>query len=288
MALRGLLGEDAPISASTVARWKEKWHAEGEAWRQQRLDDLPVISLWVDGIYVKAGPGRERAALLGAIAGWADRRKVVGAVTPGHRESVESWSEVLRDLQDRGMNPPQAVIADGHWGIWGALRNIWPNADAQGCWNHKILNVLDKLPRPQQAAAKSMLRGVASAPPQAQAEQQRRAFEGGCGKHGYTEAAETLKRDGEQMTTFYRYPNEHSVPLRGTNIVESPLAALRLRTDGAKRFKEVERATVVIWKMLMGAHKRFRRLNPPELLAKVNAGVEYKDGVEVMREEVAV
>ena len=54
-------------------------------------------------------------------------------------------------------------------------------------------------------------------------------------------------------------------------MVESPFAALRLRTDAAKRFKKVERATAVIWKMLMVAQKRFRRLSAPELLAKVYA-----------------
>lgn len=48
------------------------------------------------------------------------------------------------------------------------------------------------------------------------------------------------------MGTFYRYPKEHGVHLRTTNVVESPLAMLRLRTDAAKRFKRVDRATAVI------------------------------------------
>jgi putative transposase len=129
LALRGLLGEAASISASTVARLKEKWHAEWEAWCQQRLDDWPVVYLWVDGIYVKAGLEKERAALLVVIAGLVDGRKVVVTVTPGHRESIESWSEVLRALRDRGMNPPKLVVGDGNLGIWGALRNVWPEAD---------------------------------------------------------------------------------------------------------------------------------------------------------------
>ncbi len=287
LALRGLLGEEAPISASTVARLKEKWHAEWEAWRPQRLDDLQVVYLWVDGIYGKAGLEKERAALRVVIAGLVDGRKVVVAVAPGHRESIESWSEVLRDLRDRGMNPPKLVVGDGNLGIWGALRNVWPEADQQRCWNHKVLNVRDQLPRTPHGAAQSMLSAMAYAPTQAQAEQKRREFEAWCHKHGYTKAADTLSRDWEQMLTFYRYPREHWVHLRTTNIVESPLAALRLRTDAAKRFKRVERATAVIWKMLMVAQKKFRRLNAPELLAKVYAGVEYKDGIEVTREGAA-
>jgi len=49
-ALRGLLGEGAPLSASTVARLKEKWQAERAAWQARRLDDLKVVYLWVDGV----------------------------------------------------------------------------------------------------------------------------------------------------------------------------------------------------------------------------------------------
>ena len=91
-----------------MARLKEQRQAEWEAWRRQRLDGLRVVCLWVDGVYVKVGLERERTALLVAVAGLVDGRKVVVAVTPGYRESVKSWSEVLRDLRDRGVNAPTA------------------------------------------------------------------------------------------------------------------------------------------------------------------------------------
>lgn len=287
LALRGLLGEEAPLSASTVARLKAKWEAEWEAWRKQPLDGLEAVYLWVDGIYVKAGLEKERAALLVAIAARSDGRKVVVAVVPGYRESTESWAALLRDLREGGLRAPRLVIGDGHLGIWGALRNVWPEADEQRCWNHKVTNVLDQLPRAGRAVAKEMLGRIVYARSRAEAERRRREFEDGCRSRGYTKAAETLGRDWERMLTFYRYPKEHWVHIRTTNVVESPFAALRLRTDAAKRFKKVERATAVIWKMLMVAQKRFRRLNAPELLAKVYAGVQYEDGVEVTREEAA-
>lgn len=152
LALRGLLGDDAPVSAATVARLKDRWQADWDAWRTQRLDDLEVVYLWVDGIDVKAGLEREKAALLVVVAGCSDGRKVVVAVTPGHRKSTESWSAVLRDLRARGMPCPRLVVGDGHLGVWAALRNVYPDAGEQRCWNHKVLNVLDKLPRAQHVA----------------------------------------------------------------------------------------------------------------------------------------
>ncbi len=50
------------------------------------------------------------------------------------------------------------------------MRNVWPEADEQRCWNHKVLNVLEQLPRRGQAVAKSMLRAIAYAPTRAEAE----------------------------------------------------------------------------------------------------------------------
>ena len=91
------------------------------------------------------------------------------------------------------------------------------------------------------------------------------------------------------MITFYDFPKEHWQHLRTTNPVESPFAALRLRTDAAKRYKRVDRAIAVIWKMLMVAEQRFRRLKAPELIEDVYLGAQYVDGIvsETMAEKVA-
>lgn len=56
------------------------------------------------------------------------------------------------------------------------------------------------------------------------------------------------------------------------------LAALRLRTDAAKRYKRVDRAMAVIWKMLMVAEQRFRRVKSPDLMTDVYLGTRYVDG----------
>ena len=90
------------------------------------------------------------------------------------------------------------------------------------------------------------------------------------------------------MVTFYRFPQEHWAHLRTTNPLESPFAALRLRTDAAKRFKSAPNATAVMWKMLMIAEQRFRRLNAPELVREVYLGVKFVDGRRVNAENQEV
>lgn len=100
-------------------------------------------------------------------------------------------------------------------------------------------------------------------------------------------AAEMLNADWERMMTFYSFPKEHWQHIRTTNVVESPFAAMRLRTDAAKRFKKVENATAVIWKMMLIAEKRFRKLNAPELSQEVHRGVEFVDGVAIGKKKEA-
>jgi len=68
-------------------------------------------------------------------------------------------------------------------------------------------------------------------------------------------------------------------PLRSSN-VESPFATVRLRITTVKRFKKVENATALIWKLLQVAESTFRRLKGAELLPAVYAGTQYVDGIQ--------
>jgi len=285
LALRGLLGEGAPLSASTVARLKVGWQAEYELWRNRTLSDLDVVYLWVDGIYVKAGLEKEKAALLVAVGALRDGRKMILAVEAGHRESIESWSGILRDLKRRGMKAPRLVIGDGHLGIWGALSNVYPSVLEQRCWNHRIVNVLDKIGKKEQARASCLLTAIPYAQSREDAQELKEKFQQWCEEKALDGAARLIDVDWERMVAFYSFPKEHWKHLRTTNPVESPFAAVRLRTTAAKRYKKVENATAVIWKTLMIAQKQFRRLDAPELLAEVAEGVNYINGVKVREAE---
>ena len=285
LALRGLLGEGAPLSAASIARLKASWQAEYELWRSRSLADLEPVYLWVDGVYVKAGLEKDKAAILVVLAGGRDGRKVILAVEGGHRESTESWSALLRDLKRRGLRGPRLVIGDGHLGIWGALAAVFPMVAEQRCWNHRILNLLDKLPKRLQAEAKSLLTKMPYAATREVAERQKRAFQSWAARKGAAAVGQALDHDWARLVTFYQFPAAHWKHLRTTNPIESPFAAVRLRTTAAKRYKRVENATAVIWKTLLIAEQTFRRLDAPELLAEVAEGAVYVNGVRVQRTE---
>ena len=284
LAMRGLLGEGAPLSKSSIRRLRTGWTAEFEEWSQRRLEGREVVYVWADGIYVKAGLERDKAALLVVLGAMRDGTKEVLALRSGYRESVESWSEVLRDLKARGIEAPRLLRADGNAAIWGAVRQVWPEVGEQRCWNHKMRNVLDRLPQREQSEAKDLLRAVVYAPSRAEAVKAREVFARRY-RPWYPKAVDVLEDDWERMVAFYDFPEDHWKHLRTTNVVESPFAALRLRTTAAKRFKRVESATALIWKLLLVAEKRVRRLDAPHLLKDVFEGRKFEDGKPVSTQQ---
>lgn len=280
LALRGLLGDGAPLSASSIERLKAKWQFEYEVWKGQDLSSFEVVYQWADGIYVKAGLEKDKAALLVIIGALTTGKKVLLACESGYRESKESWGAVLRDLAARGLRFGRLTIADGHLGIWSALGELHPPGKEQRCWNHKITNVLDALPKRVRHGAGEYLKDIPYAETKQECGRLRDGFIVRYGKD-FPKAAETLTRDWERMVTFYGFPREHWVHIRTTNIVESPFSAVRLRTDAARRFKKVANATAMIWKLLRVAEKRFHRLKGHWLLKDVYEGKQFANGLAI-------
>jgi transposase-like protein len=176
LALRGLLGEGAPLSTGSIQRLKGKWQTEYKEWKQQDLSGVEVVYHWADGVYVKAGLEKDKAALLMIIGALTNGKKVLLACESGYRESKESWQGLLRDLKGRGLRLGRLTIADGHLGIWSALGEIHPEDEEQRCWNHKIRNVLDALPKRVRSEARESLGKIPYAESQKECERWRDAF----------------------------------------------------------------------------------------------------------------
>jgi len=146
----------------------------------------------VDGIYIKAGFEKDKLAMLVVLAALRDGQKVILAVESGYRESTESWAAILRDLKRRGLTAPKLVIGDGHLGIWGARAAVFSEAKGQRCWNHRLLNILDKLPLKRQAEARSLLTKIPYAETRRAAERAKRAFHTWAATRGHAEAGRAL------------------------------------------------------------------------------------------------
>lgn len=281
-ALRGLLGERAALSPSTVVRLKAHWESEYEAWRKRSLRDHRYAYLWCDGVYPKAGLQGDKTTFLIVLGVNENGEKEPLAIIEGYRESTESWAEVLRDLKGRGLTDPRLFAGDGALGLWSAIDKVYPKADHQRCWVHKMRNVLVHFPKRLQAEVKQLLRQMYNATTREQAETLMTQFAELYGRD-YPRAVECLLKDQDTLLTYFNYPQEHWVSLKTTNPIESIFATVKLRTNAARRIKSPRSALYLIFQLILRAQKRWRRLNAPHLVTKVLDGVKFEDGIEVKR-----
>ncbi len=168
-ALEGFFGSAAGLSASVITRLTTQWQAEQRAFAERRLDDRDFVYIWADGIHFNVRLEEARLCALVIVGVRADGTKELVAITDGHRESTDSWADLLRDLKRRGMRAPMVAVGDGALGFWAALRTVWPETTEQRCWVHKVANCLNALPKSVQPTARRMLAEIRDAEDRAHA-----------------------------------------------------------------------------------------------------------------------
>jgi putative transposase len=281
-ALTALLGKDAAgLSASAIGRLKDGWLDEHAAWQKRDLSARRYVYIWADGIHLEARLEDEKQCILVVIGATPEGRKELVGFTDGARESAHDWRELLFDLKRRGLDvSPELMVADGALGFWKAAGEVWPKAREQRCWVHKTANVLAKLPKSQQPKAKRALQEIWMAETKAGAET---AFDDFIESYSvkYEKAADCLEKDRDALLAFYDFPAEHWKHLRTTNPIESTFATVRHRTIRAKGCLSNKTALAMVFKLVEGAQKSWRRLDGHNQLPKLILGVKFSDGLEV-------
>jgi transposase-like protein len=284
-ALPVLLGEDAAgLSPSSIARLVSIWQDEYQAWKKRSLADRDYVYVWADGVHFGVRLEDERLCALVMIGARPDGTKEVIAVEDGYRESKDSWQELLRDLKKRGMRAPRVATGDGALGFWAAMRDVWPTTREQRCWVHKIANVLDKLPKGLQPKAKGKLHEAMNAPTRAASDKAIDDFVEAY-EAKYAKAAASLVDGRDKLVTHFDFPAEHWQHLRTTNPIESTFATVKLRQRVTKGAGSRAAGLAMAFKLLLAAERTWRRLNGQALLPLVAAGVLFRDGVRVERED---
>ena len=275
-ALRLLVGEQAPLSPSTISRLTQKFRSAYAAFEQQDLTGRKYVYLWADGIYLKAGLGTEKACLMVLIGADTEGKKHLIALREGYRESTDSWGALIRDCRARGLNEPACWIADGALGLWAAINEQSPHAAQQRCTNHKTMNVIDKLPQAEQAEAVKRVRAIWQADSETAARKLATKLIADYRVAGYDRAANCLEDDLDRCLTFYQFPEQHWSHLRTSNPVESPFAGVRLRTNAAKRFKKTKSGVCLVHQVLLRLSQTWRRLKSAHLCSQVKLPAKTK------------
>ena len=282
-ALEQFLGSSAGLSPATITRLTSQWQDEARSFNERSLADTDYVYVWVDGIHVKVRLAQDKVCLLVMIGVRADGHKELIALEDGHRESAESWADLLRDCKRRGMTDPVLAVGNGALGFWSAVRDVFPTTREQRCWFHKIGNVLAALPKSAQPGAKKALAEIWQAEDREHAEQTAKVFAAEYGIK-WPKAAAKITDDLDVLLEFYDYPAAHWIHLRTTNPIESTFATVRLRQRVTKGPGSRAAGVAMAFKLIESAQARWRAVNAPHLVALVRAGARFRKGVMVERQ----
>src|SRR2546430_744934 len=103
----------------------------------------------------------------------------------------------------------------------------------------------------------------------------------------YQRAADCLTKDRDALLAFYDFPAEHWKHLRTTNPIESTFATVRHRTVRSKGCLSNKTALAMVFKLVEGAQKSWRRIDGHNQLPKLIQGVKFTDGIEVIGNSAA-
>jgi putative transposase len=281
-ALEQFLGTSHGLSAATITRLTKDWQDEARIFNQRSLKDTDYVYCWVDGIHLKVRLEQDKVCLLVMIGVRADGTKELVALDDGHRESTESWADLLRSCKRRGMLAPVLAVGDGALGFWAAVREVFPDTREQRCWFHKIANVLNALPKSAQPGAKAALAEIWNAEDKEHAEAAAKAFAADYGTK-WPKATAKITEDLDVLLAFFDYPAEHWIHLRTTNPIESTFATVRLRQRVTKGPGSGAAGVAMAFKLIESAQARWRAVNAPHLVALVRAGARFEKGILVER-----
>lgn len=231
-----LMGER--VGRSTVSRVAKRLDDAVDALRTAPIEG-PHPYLYLDATFLDARWARkvENVSALVAYAVGPDGRRRLLGITLGAEESEDSWSELLEQLQERGLSGVELVIADEHAGLAAAVRRFLPEVRRQRCTVHLQRNVLTQVPHRLRKRVARDVATVFQAPGLAEAKKLLAEITARWQRE-LPEAIKVLERGFAAATQFYAFPEPHWTKLRTTNGIERLHGEIKRRIRSAGAFPD--------------------------------------------------
>lgn len=219
------------LSASTVSCVASELDEKLAEFRERRLDAHTWPYLMVDATYVKvrkSGRVVDQAVLVVAGVNDAGRREIL-TWRLADVESEDTWSEVFRELKQRGVSGVQWLVSDGHAGIRAAVRTQFSGVAWQRCWTHFMRNALAKVGHKRQKAfAKELIAARKFDDVKTCLMEAERVAE--RWEKDYPRAALQIREQFEETLAVHELPREHRRRVYTTNIMERLMEEIKRRT----------------------------------------------------------
>jgi transposase-like protein len=263
--IRGALSpllRGAPLSKSAVSRIVGRLQALFTEWRKRSLKEEAVVLLYLDAIALRVRIANKvvSAPVLVALAVKVDGQKAVLDLELLQSESSECWGGFVEGLVERGLKRPCLVIIDGNKGLRAAVDKNWPGIEVQRCTVHKLRNLERHVPRHALEEVKSDYHRIIQAESLEQARKAYREFVLKWKKLA-PKVVVSLEEAGEELLTFYGFPNSQWKSLRTTNAIEQLNGEFRRRVKTQGSLPSAQSAELLLFGLIISGQIHMRRID---------------------------
>jgi len=263
--IRGALSpllRGAPLSKSAVSRIVGRLQALFTDWRKRSLEEEAVVFVYLDAIALRVRIANKvvSAPVLVALGVKADGQKAVLDLELLQSESSECWGGFVEGLVERGLKRPCLVIIDGNKGLRAAVDKNWPGIEVQRCTVHKLRNLERHVPRHALEEVKSDYHRIIQAESLEQARKAYREFVLKW-KKSAPKVVVSLEEAGEELLTFYGFPNSQWKSLRTTNAIERLNGEFRRRVKTQGSLPSAQAAELLLFGLIISGQIHMRRID---------------------------
>lgn len=252
------MAETCGVSKSNVSR---ETIAAGEealqALLERRFDKLELLVIYLDGMVF----GDHH--VISAVGVDAEGHKHVLGIQEGATENAAAVEDLLKHLVERGVQTEAKMlfVIDGARALRAAINRVFgARHPVQRCRNHKIRNVVERLPEEQKEQVKAAMRAAYRLDAKEGITRLRKLAD--WLEQEYPAAANSLREGLEECFTINRLGVPLSLHrcLATTNLIESPQSGVRMRTRRVSRWRDAAMMQRWVAASFLATEKNFRRI----------------------------
>ena len=254
-----LCGED--FSKSTVSAICKNLDDAVNAFKNRPL--LAVYPfVMADALYVKVREERKvvSKAFFAAIGINQDGTREIIGFDLYDKESVETWTDFMKGLRERGLHGVDIVTSDAHKGLIESVKACFPEASWQRCQAHFARNIIDKCPKKYSAGLASELTEMFNCDTIEGARQTRdriiKDYEDVA-----PESMKILDEGFEDAMAVMNLPRKYRISLRTSNIIERENREIRKREKVIGIFPNAASALRLLGAVLLDDHHDWANQN---------------------------
>jgi len=224
------------ISRSQVSRLAKGLDEEIAVWRNRPLKK-EYTYLVVDARYedIRSGLHVTSQGVLLVVGISEDGYREHLGVWNADSENEQSWSQVFRDLKERGLKGVEYLVSDDHSGLVKAAKRHFQGVVWQRCQTHFIRNVLSLVSKKDRKKIAAYLKEITGSSSLESARKRIRETVDAL-EAPHPKVAEFLDTYSEEILGVYALPEYHRKRMRSTNMLERYNQEIKRRTRVVRIF----------------------------------------------------